>query len=447
MIIKGYPTQEKLDASKQEVVTVQPIKNGQHGFDTVGNNTVAEVATDIIEAGSTTQIINATAHAAEAGDVIRFVAGSAAPREVSVVSVTANTITLTKAVPVAPTTGDTFAILRYFQETVSLAGSSFTQTAFIRDSINQIVTEDTGTPANNRPLPVKVHAEDGTAGSFGAGVVGTGVIRNTPASDSPHLLATRHETVTTPLVARLSDGTNFIGETAAAPLAGRLTDGTDFISSLAIAAAQTTAGTFTKSIATVGVTLGWDGVTHRELAVSTAGGLTLDARHEAVSTPLAGRISDGTTFIGSEAVAAAQKTVATSAATIASHSFNLGWDGTTHRELLLGTSGETRTAVLTASASFPARGRIAGTALTGAYANILTAAADIKTIFIFNTCDTTIFVSFDTGVTDHVELESAESMTIDFAANGAHLASGADIRIKHDGVVPTTGSIRISAVS
>ena len=50
-------------------------------------------------------------------------------------------------------------------------------------------------------------------------------------------------------------------------------------------------------------------------------------------------------------------------------------------------------------------------------------------------------------MTDHVELESAESMTIDFAANGAHLASGADIRIKHDGVVPTTGSIRISAVS
>lgn len=564
MIIKGYPSQEKRDDSKQSVVTVQPVNNGGYGVETKGNVTAAIVASDAVEAGSTERIINATAHSAEAGDIIRFTTGGTLfPREIPVESVTTNTITLAKPAPSVPTTADPFDIMRYFNETVSLTGTSFTQVAFIRDAANQIVTEDTGTPANNRPLPAKIFTDGGTAADFGAGVVSGGTIRNTPASDSPHLLATRHEavgtplstrigdgtdfisaeaiaaaqktvstltksiaslsismgfdgtdhreilldsagntllstrheTATTPLASRLTDGTNFIDaealaasqktistltkaitafgitmgwdgathrellvdtagsailaarhEAVATPLAGRLSDGTDFISSEAIAAAQKTVSTLTKTLTTLGISLGWDGAAHREIAVNTSGQLTLDSRHEAVATPLSGRLSDGTNFIGSEAIAASQKTLATETAVLSTLSVGLGWDGATHREIAVDTSGNTKSVVQTTAASFPALGEIAGTALTGTYANVFTAAADISALFIFNSCNETIRISMDAGVTNHFELTAQQSMTIDAGANSRHIASGTDIRAKHDGAAPTSGTLRISAM-
>ena len=427
-IIKGYPSQGKEDASKQEVVTVQPLKNGQHGMDVVANGTAIVVASDAVEALSTAQVIVATGHLAEPGDVIRFTTGGTLfPREISVESVTANTITLVRPAPSIPTTTDPFDILRFQHQTISTSGASSTQISFDRNSTNTIVTEDTGTPANSRPLPVKIFDNAGSPASFAAGAVDATTIRNTPASDSPHLLATRHEAVTT-------------------PLAGRLTDGTDFISSEALAAAQKTVATSTKGIATVGVTLGWDGVTHRELAVSTVGGTTLDAKHEAVATPLAGRLSDGTNFIGSEALAAAQKTLTSETAILSTLAVGLGWDGATHREIAVDNAGSTKTTTQTVAASFPARGKITGTALTGTYANIFTAASDIQTLFLINNCDQVILISLDAGVTDHVELASNQSISYDFGSNSRHLASGTDIRVKHGGVVPTTGAITVSAV-
>jgi hypothetical protein len=496
MIIKGYPSQEKRDDSSQQVVTVQPVNNGGYGVETVANTTAAVVASDLVEAGSTTQIINATAHVAEAGDVIRFTTGGTLfPREIHVESVTTNTIILAKPAPLAPTTGDGFDIMRFFNATVALTGDPFSQIAFLRDAANQIVTEDTGTPANNRPLPSKIFNDSGTAADFGTGVVSGGSLRTTPASDSPHLLATRHETVTTPLASRLTDGTDFIDaealaaaqktiatltkaitsfgimmawdgathrellvdtagsvvlstrhETVTTPLAGRLTDGTDFISSEAIAAAQKTVATLTKSIATLGIMLGWDGATHREIAVNTSGQITLDSRHEAVATPLSGRLSDGTNFVGTEAIAAAQKTLSTETSVLSCLSVGLGWDGATHREIAVDTSGFTQTTAQTVAASFPAKGEIDSTTLTAAYQNVFTAASNLAALFIFNSSNQTILVSLDTGVTDHFELKAQESMTIDAGSNNRHIASGTDIRVKHDGVVPTGGTVRISAM-
>lgn len=495
-IIKGNPSQEHRADSNQRAVTVQPVKNGGYALDTTAQSTAAIVASDLAEAGSTTQIINATAHVAEAGDIIRFTSGATIfPREVNVESVTTNTIILAKPLPTAPATSDPFDIMRYFNETVSLTGSPFSQVAFDRDGSNQIVTEDTGAPANNRPLPTTGFANDGTPLASGAGVVSAGTRRTTPASDSPHLLATRHEAVGTPLSSRLSDGTDFLSseaitaaqesiasvtkalatasftfgwdgtnhrellldsggrallstrhEAVTTPLAARLTDGTDFISAEAIAASQKTVATTTKSITAVGLALGWDGVTHRELAVDTSGRATLSTRHEAVGTPLAGRLSDGTNFIGSEALAGSQKTLASETAMLSVLSVGLGWDGTTHREIALETSGAIKTSPGTTAATFPARGKISGTALTGTYANIFTAASDLRVLFVYNTCDQPILVSLDAGVTDHFEFDAREGTAIDFTQNGRHLANTTDIRVKHAGVVPTDGSIRISAV-
>ena len=563
MIIKGYPSQEKRDDGKMEVVTVQPV-NGGHGMETKNNATAAIVASDLVEAGSTTRVINATAHSAEAGDIIRFTSGGTLfPREVHVESVTINTITLAKPTPTAAIAAEPFDIMRYFNETIALSGDPFVQVAFIRDAANQIVTEDTGTPGNNRPLPAKIFTDGGTAADFGVGVVSGGTIRNTPASDSPHLLATRHEavatplssrlgdgtdfiaseaiaasqktlstltkalgtvsislgfdgtnhrevlldstgstllstrheTATTPLASRLTDGTNFIDaealgasqktiatltkaitsfgimmgfdgtthrevlldstgstllstrhETATTPLAGRLSDGTDFISSEAIAASQKTVSTITKSLTTLGIILGWDGDEHREISVNAVGEITLDSRHEAVATPLAGRLSNGTNFIGSQAIAASQKTISTEDAVLSVLSVGLGWDGTSHREVAVDTSGFSKTVQQTVAASFPAKGEIDSTTLTGSYQNVFTAASDLSALFIFNSSNQTIVLSLDAGVTDNFELTSQQSMTIDAGSNGRHIASGTDIRAKHDGVAPTSGTIRISAM-
>jgi hypothetical protein len=88
----------------------------------------------------------------------------------------------------------------------------------------------------------------------GAGITTAATLRNVPASDAPHLLAPRHEAVTT-------------------PLAGRLSDGVDFLTSLAVAAAQLTFATVTKALHVVSTVTGWDGTTHREIAVDTSGNL------------------------------------------------------------------------------------------------------------------------------------------------------------------------------
>lgn len=564
MIIKGYPSQEKRDDAVQHVVTVQPVNNGGHGVETVARTSAAVVASDLVEASSTSQIINATAHSAEPGDIIRFTTGGTLfPREIAVDSVTTNTIILAKPAPSAPTTGDGFDIMRYFNATVALTGDPFSQVAFLRDAANQIVTEDTGTPANNRPLPIKIFNDSGTAGDFGAGVVSGGTLRNTPASDSPHLLATRHEavgtplsnrlgdgtdfisaeaiaasqktvstltktiatlsiglgfdgtdhreilldsggrtllstrheTATTPLASRLTDGTDFIDaealaasqktiatltkaitsfgitmgwdgathrellvdtagsvllatrhEAVATPLAGRLSDGTDFISSEAIAASQKTVSTLTKSLATLGIILGWDGTAHREIAVNATGQITLDSRHEAVATPLAGRLSDGTNFIGSEAITAAQKTLSTETSVLSVLSVGLGWDGVTHREIAVDTSGLTKTTAQTVAASFQAKGEIDSTTLTAVYQNVFTATSDLAALFLFNSSNQTILVSLDAGVTDHYVLGAQQSFTLDAGTNNRHIASGTDIRVKHDGAAPTGGTVIISAM-
>ena len=73
--------------------------------------------------------------------------------------VTANTIELASKMSVAPSTSDTFNICRQKSVNVDATGNSIvtsTPIKFLLDSVEQEVTEDTGTPSNNRPLPVKL---------------------------------------------------------------------------------------------------------------------------------------------------------------------------------------------------------------------------------------------------------------------------------------------------
>ena len=79
----------------------------------------------------------------------------------------------------------------------------------------------------------------------------------------------------------------------------------------------------------------------------------LATRHEAAATPLSNRLSDGTAFIGSATlVGNAQKTVNTSAQTLKTAAFMLGWDGTLHREVPVDTSGRVQTVSRPASLTY-----------------------------------------------------------------------------------------------
>jgi hypothetical protein len=138
---------------------------------------------------------------------------------------------------------------------VPVSGTLNADQAFIYNGASATVTYSASASADNRGLPVVVLAGEAAAPiAVGSGSADATTVRTTPATDSQHLLNTRHEAVGTPLSIRISDGTDFL-------VAG------------AIAVAQKTVGAITKALHTIAVVVGWDGSTHRELAVDTSGNL------------------------------------------------------------------------------------------------------------------------------------------------------------------------------
>lgn len=155
--IKGYPSSEKLDNTRQEFATVSPVGQRGHALDVRGTISYTNAGGDAAEAGSTTQVIEATGHAATKGDVISWTTGALAGQEYAVTDTATDSITVGALMPSAPGVGDAFNILRPKILQVSSSGGVETgPIKFTRDGADQEVTEDTGTPANNRPLPVKL---------------------------------------------------------------------------------------------------------------------------------------------------------------------------------------------------------------------------------------------------------------------------------------------------
>ena len=106
-----------------------------------------------------------------------------------------------------------------------------------------------------------------------------------------------------------------------------------------------------------------------------------------------------------------------------------------------------RVATSATNIAYQAKGKIAGTALTGSYATVLDPSSDLRAIWIFNSCNQTIMVSLDGGTTDTFELEPGESTSFDLAANGMKFSNAVNISAKHAGVVPTGGSVRVTGIS
>ena len=155
---KGYPSQEKLDNTRQQFATVEPVGEKTHGLSVKATMTYTEVLTGTTASGSTTQDIVITGHSVREGDLLYFTSGGAIGSEAAVVEIIdANTVRLGQNLRAAPGVGDAFALLRPKALQVSSGGGISTgPLTFVRDGSDQVVTEDTGTPANNRPLPVKL---------------------------------------------------------------------------------------------------------------------------------------------------------------------------------------------------------------------------------------------------------------------------------------------------
>ena len=126
--IKGWPTQRKLcDRAEQEHTTVEPVRLQQDALSVLAHQFVKVITEgDIVEAGSTVAVINATGHDAQRGDIISFTSGVHNCREVKVDGVETDTIVMSENLSVAPTAGDTFNILRHKYPTVDATGAVIT---------------------------------------------------------------------------------------------------------------------------------------------------------------------------------------------------------------------------------------------------------------------------------------------------------------------------------
>ena len=162
---KGFPIEgrrEDLESSSlvAKHTTVVPRGVNRRAMDVMVAG-VYEVGSDIAEAGSDTGTIVATGHAAKPGDVIRLTStiNSLDEFEMHVDSVDANNIYLAGRTSLAISATDTFDILRYISPRFDNTGAALTTSTPIQfqlDGADQVVTEDTVTPSNNAPLPVKL---------------------------------------------------------------------------------------------------------------------------------------------------------------------------------------------------------------------------------------------------------------------------------------------------
>jgi hypothetical protein len=187
----GFPSKERESTRviQQEHVTAQPVRKKQIAKDVIAHSAVFDVLLaeaqpdDIVEAGSSTTNIVATAHLAQVGDIIRFTSGALNRLEAKVLKTDANNIELAEILEQAPAPADTFTILRHVYQKVNEDGTISVSAAptalrYNLDGALTEVTEDTVTPANNRPLPVKLTSLTGdiniTANDLNVQLIHTG---------------------------------------------------------------------------------------------------------------------------------------------------------------------------------------------------------------------------------------------------------------------------------
>lgn len=180
-MIKGYASSKKNEGAENAFVTVEPIRQEQHGMSVLSHMTLVSIGTDTSENDTEIGVIEATGHLAQKGDVIQVTSGSFSDREIKVESVEANFIYLSEKIDIGVT--ETFEILRHkyprvdssgnIQTTATLAPSAV---KFNLDAVLTDVSEDTGTPGDSVPLPVKVLDANGLVPDFATEVTSAALL-------------------------------------------------------------------------------------------------------------------------------------------------------------------------------------------------------------------------------------------------------------------------------
>jgi hypothetical protein len=320
---KGFPTQEKEARLTGQHATVEAIKLLQHGLSVLAHIFLELVGTDAAEAASTTTNIVATAHAAQRGDVIRFTSGALDSREVKVYATTANGIELAETLSAAPGVGDTFEILRHrYPRLDPLTGGMITSTGpiqFVRDAVNTLVNEDTVTPANNIPLPVKL-----------TGITGDITIT------AQNLNVQSTHTGANPDSMQIGDGTETLSITAAGQaevaVTAALPAGTNNIGDVDVLTEPATIANAGALPGVVKVVAGYDGANVRVIHTDAAGDVQVD---------LASSLPAGTNNIGDVDVLTEPATAADGATGIpAVVKVVAGFDGTDVQALHTDAAGD-----------------------------------------------------------------------------------------------------------
>ena len=167
---KGFTSRERNISNQlpqQDHVTAQPVGEKYWAKDVVAHIALTSEGSSTAEAGSTASAITSTAHSVKVGDLIKFTSGSLLGSEAKVTRVIdANSFELGSNLSEAPAAGDSYDIFRNTSLRATSDGSlevSAVQTPikFRLDGSEQEVTEDTVTPSNNAPLPVKLTSASG----------------------------------------------------------------------------------------------------------------------------------------------------------------------------------------------------------------------------------------------------------------------------------------------
>jgi len=171
---KGFPSNQKLslptEGQTNAFATVVPVDPYRHALDVprfafrVNNPTVPRTAGATTGNPSTGPTFVAdTSTPAQIGDFVRFIDGNAAFLEVPIVAIApgGNGFYLSARLDSPPASSDQFFIMRYTTQRVDETGSQLVVASpgpsqFVLDGVDVEVEEDTVTPANNKPFPVKV---------------------------------------------------------------------------------------------------------------------------------------------------------------------------------------------------------------------------------------------------------------------------------------------------
>lgn len=154
-------TAKRLVKNIQEFITGQKMANDRVGIDTIQYALYPISNGNTVEAGSTTEQIVFTGHGLSVGDVIRFEDDNLEYGVIEIVD--ANTFNISGILESDPT-GRDYTALRYISLLANPDGSLSIGSSALRFNLDGslvAVNEDTVTPSNNTPLPVKLTGATG----------------------------------------------------------------------------------------------------------------------------------------------------------------------------------------------------------------------------------------------------------------------------------------------